>query len=426
MKGKHFIRVAAVMASLALVGASIVPVFAEETAAAAETATATSSTDYPIINSLESDENTVMISAVATVPEGFTPDAFVQIQNDETQEVYEVVAYEEDAFTGSAFVPAGSYTVIDSGIVGDANDEFPVEDINPSSFTVDDGAQYTISMTLANYDEVDAALGNTAADATEVSTDETTESDTTDTSDTATAAEEQGVYPWRVVAGGNAGDLTYDGMPIDAYDVQIKISHSGKIGTGTFRLTLDGGTSWSPDYDIVKDYEIKTMQNGEAVSTGITLHFNEDVDYKIDTTYSFSTLKEWEVEHQGTGTGVFYAGGVPESAGYAIVIKFIESGVPGEATYEISTDGGRNYSDETVLPEDGTIDIGDSNVSIQYDDGDYVAGDVYRVQIIGVEPVDHTTTIILAVCGVIAGIAIIFVAYLLSRKAKKSDFEIVK
>jgi len=65
------------------------------------------------------------------------------------------------------------------------------------------------------------------------------------------------------------GDIAAGGTPVDSYDLRIRITNSGGLGTARFQYTLDGGDTHSP--------EILVPSSGTYAveDTGITLTFTE-------------------------------------------------------------------------------------------------------------------------------------------------------
>jgi hypothetical protein len=82
-------------------------------------------------------------------------------------------------------------------------------------------------------------------------------------------------------AASSTGTLTVGGSPLDAYEVQVKLTRSGGLGTAAFTYTLDGGDTVSP--------EIAVPSGGtySVPGTGLTLTFAGTFD--AGDAFSFTT-----------------------------------------------------------------------------------------------------------------------------------------
>lgn len=391
-----------------------------------------SSVDNPILDPQKSNENNSEIIAKADVPDGFEPDTYLQIQNQDTRDVYQISILNENDYRGDAWVPAGDYTILFAGVPEDTTNKYPFELPNPSYFTAEEDGSQTITVRLENYDEIYDMLHSQNDEETDEtpSEDETTSDQTEELPSDAAIVPD--IYPWRVVnkTGGEGGtetiEVSYDPntQVQDVYNCVVKISHSGGLGTGKFRMSLDGGKNWSNENDLTADYSIRILEDKKPFDTGIHLHF-EDTDYTIGTTYSLSTLKEWKVTHSGSGTGVFYFGGVPKYD-IAGVVKIVTGGTPGKATYQYSEDGGKTWQDEEVLPQNGVLDTGNDDITCRFTKGVYMEGDTYKVSIVGVPDKDYSTAILFCAIGVAAAAVFGILFYLNSKRAKADTYEIVK
>lgn len=388
-----------------------------------------SSIDNPILDPEKSDTNNSEITAVAEVPDGFEPDVYIQIQNQTTRDVYQITIPNEKSYRGDAWVPAGDYTVLFAGVPEDTTNQFPFDLPNPSYFTAEEDGNKTLTVRLSNYDEVYDMLHSKEPEPEEP--DDTSSEEEKKPSDLVVVPS---ILPWRTVSktgGESTGsdqiiEMSYDPNVLvqDTYSGIIKISHSGGIGTGKFKMSLDGGKSWSKEIGLTSDYTIKIAVDGKPFDTGVHLHFDES-EYLIGTTYSFSTLKEWQVQHQGDGTGIVYFGGVPKHD-VAAVIKIVNGGVPGKATYQYSEDGGKTWNDEAVLPQNGTITTDSEGLTCRLTNGVYVEGDTYKCQITGVPDKDYTTIILLGVGGTVAVLVGGILFYLNSKKAKADTYQLLR
>ena len=65
------------------------------------------------------------------------------------------------------------------------------------------------------------------------------------------------------------GSLAASGAPVDSYDLRVRITTSGGLGTARFQYTLDGGDTYSPEI-LVPSGGTYTVED-----TGVTLTFTE-------------------------------------------------------------------------------------------------------------------------------------------------------
>jgi len=63
------------------------------------------------------------------------------------------------------------------------------------------------------------------------------------------------------------------------------------------------------------------------------------------------------------------------------VVKIIDSGAFGAATYQVSSDGGKNWSSTNTIPAEGTIDLGGDGIDLTFEAGsnDLTANDIFYV-----------------------------------------------
>jgi hypothetical protein len=83
-----------------------------------------------------------------------------------------------------------------------------------------------------------------------------------------------------------------------------------------------------------------------------------------------------EVVHEGGSTLQFELTGT-HRGNNDYVLKIVQGGDPGTATYRLSTDGGETFGDETTVPAGGEIDIGDGTILAFSGTGQFVSGDTY-------------------------------------------------
>ena len=93
--------------------------------------------------------------------------------------------------------------------------------------------------------------------------------------------------------------------------------------------------------------------------------------------------KASEVTHTGTGTGTVEVSGTGTSA-YDVKVRMIEGGAVNEATFEVSTDGGGSFGEETTVPLSGTYELAGTGLTLKFkseNSDKFVSGDVYAFTI---------------------------------------------
>lgn len=74
------------------------------------------------------------------------------------------------------------------------------------------------------------------------------------------------------------------GTPLDDYSVIVKVVKAGVRGTATFKISFDGGDTYSEEY--VTAASVTTW----ATETGLTITFTNSSAYSADTTYSWTSV----------------------------------------------------------------------------------------------------------------------------------------
>lgn len=81
--------------------------------------------------------------------------------------------------------------------------------------------------------------------------------------------------------------------------------------------------------------------------------------------------------HSGSGPEAALAG--TPAKNMDAIVKITTSGNPGTAKYKLSTDGGKNYGAEALVPSEGAVSILDSGASVVFPDKELKADDIYEV-----------------------------------------------
>ena len=179
-----------------------------------------------------------------------------------------------------------------------------------------------------------------------------------------TGLEHTGTGPEAEVSGTNA----------ENGDVVVEIVAGGELGTATYKLSLDGGETWTD--------ATATPANGQiaAGDTGTTLVLDSETDQVTGDTYTWMVRAAIEpIAHIGTGPEISASGDPVRAA--EIVLLITEGGALNEATYQLSYDGEDAWELEKTLPLDGSLELDDTGVTITLPEGTYVTGDTYSFQL---------------------------------------------
>lgn len=90
------------------------------------------------------------------------------------------------------------------------------------------------------------------------------------------------------------------------------------------------------------------------------------------------------LSHTGTSAGTLELSGEPRND-FQLFIEIMESGNTNSGSFRYSIDGGRNYSDEQIIPLEGTFEIPDTGITIGFmdvedSDTSFIAGDIYSAE----------------------------------------------
>jgi flagellar hook-associated protein 3 FlgL len=179
-----------------------------------------------------------------------------------------------------------------------------------------------------------------------------------------------------VAAEGNAfdGDVTASGTYSgDPYVVRIVTG--GSLGEATYEVSDDGGSTWSLPATVPASGTV-SLPGG----LDLTFHDNGTNHLAAGDTFSLRTVESAEgnaFDGDVTASGT-YSGSVNKT----YVVKIIDSGAFGVATYQVSNDGGKNWSSTDTIPGDGTIhDLGGDGIDLTFTAGsiDLTANDIFYV-----------------------------------------------
>ena len=125
------------------------------------------------------------------------------------------------------------------------------------------------------------------------------------------------------------------------------------------------------------------------------------------------------------GTHVFH---LLYEGGYAIRTEILRSGSYGDAVLRVSTDGGKSFSEQMILPENGEIPLSEVGVKLVFSGSDntslFVAGDTYFVDAIKQDYrplIVGVSAVLLIAVGILYGM---FRQYMLRQLPGISDYRV--
>lgn len=320
-----------------------------------------------------SQETSSIISVTAAVPEHFSLAAYAEIISVESGVTYGLPLHASNGYYQRCYVPAGTYYVGNVAVYGDTTNEYPF-DFPVEDFIVDEKDSFEITVSLADFESVDAELREKHGEVVEA------------------AAPVETDFAVMCFGEGN-GQIGITGEQNGRYEILVKITESGYLGDGHFTYSLDGGETWKGE----TGFEIPLSGFYEIPLTGLTVEFAvpyADADgFMAGDVYSASIPDpSARIRCDRTGRGAamvevlsmnpgIQAFDALEVSGMEFVIDIQKSGGFGEAIWTVSTDGGKTfspqeYAEEELLFEDAGIRLH----FYQEEDGTFfVRGDRYMV-----------------------------------------------
>lgn len=183
-----------------------------------------------------------------------------------------------------------------------------------------------------------------------------------------------GGYITPVEHAGTGPSAAASGTPAGNADAIVEIVVGGALGTATYKLSEDGGTTWGDTTPTPVNGQIAIGTTGATLTLEVGTHVAGD-------TYSFTIRASiGPVSHTGTGPDITVAGTVKAAAD--VQLKIISGGTRNVGTYQLTVDGGDAWGLEKTIPIDGIIAVGTTGVSITVPDTpDMVAGDIYSFEL---------------------------------------------
>lgn len=323
-----------------------------------------------------SQEPSSIISVTAEVPEHFGLAAYAEIISVESGITYGLPLYASNGYYQRCYVPAGTYYVGNVAVYGDTTNEYPF-DFPVEDFMVDEKDSFEITVSLADFESVDAELREKHGEAVEVAVPVETDFAV-------------------VYSGAGNGQVGITGEQNGRYEIHVKITEFGYLGDGHFTYSLDGGGTWKGETDL----EIPLFGFYEIPLIGPTVEFAvsyADADgFMAGDVYSASIPDPSDgircgrtgrgaamVEVLGMNPGIqaFDTLEALEASGMEFVIDIQKSGGFGEAIWADSTDGGKTFGPQEYAEEEMLFE--DTGVLLHFfpekDGALFVRGDRYMV-----------------------------------------------
>lgn len=185
---------------------------------------------------------------------------------------------------------------------------------------------------------------------------------------------------------GTGTGASVSGVPAANADVIVEIVNGGALGTATAKISTDNGANFSSASAVAA--------NGQMTvgSSGTTLIFEEG-DLVTGDTYIYTVRGAiGTVEQVGSGAKVTVEGSVV--VGAQLVLQVVKSGGRNVGQYQLSVDGGDNFSGYRTIPVDGRIVAADTGVTVVCPDEEFKAGTIYSCNLLA--PVPTVSAVIAA------------------------------
>ena len=167
------------------------------------------------------------------------------------------------------------------------------------------------------------------------------------------------------------------GLPQKNGDVVVKVVSAGQVGVATVKISTDNGKTFGSP--------VASSSSLAVPGTGATLIFDETEQMEENTSYHFICRTPiGKVNQYGEGPEIKVCGIV--SAGAQLVLQVVQPGGLNEGTYKLSVDGGDNYGKTRTIPADGTVELLDYGVQLEFEDDAYIGGTTYTCKLVPPAP----------------------------------------
>ncbi|MBF0454951.1 MAG: DUF2586 family protein [Magnetococcales bacterium] len=178
---------------------------------------------------------------------------------------------------------------------------------------------------------------------------------------------------------------TVAGVASENSDIVVRIGTGGALGTATYQLSTDGGTTFGAD--------TVTPVDGQIGVGGITIILGSDSDQVAADEYACIVRAPiGPVRHIGSGPDIILAGTV--AAAGEIRLNITGAGGRNEGRYQLSVDGGDSWDVERTIPVDGLILAGSTGATITVPDAEMEIGDIYECRLL--PPVPSISSVLTA------------------------------
>ena len=354
---------------------------------------------------------------MAKIPDGFGLDVQLTVCQRETGNMYQVVAYFANDYYGYLYVPAGEYEVLSCSVCGDGTEKYPMD--QPEGFLLLGNDSYKVESALKEYDRIEEQIRRAKEDRAETGNSGENGKEGKEGEDFRDA---ELVLPWRRVEteGICVSSVVFDGVSNGEYRIIIEIVKSGSVRDALYHYSLDSGASWSGELHMEKTAV-------ELGNTGLTVLFehDEEAEYHVGDRYLLSVEKEHAVTTTNSAPGTIYFhvnGALKEDLNVAIRMYGAGS-AKGNAFY-YSLDGGKNYSEITLVPDSLLFQIPGTDYQVTFVDmlGDYRENQTFFIsEKLPVAEKDYTP-ILMGLAAVVMILGIFGYSYMKSMMDKDSDY----
>lgn len=182
-----------------------------------------------------------------------------------------------------------------------------------------------------------------------------------------------GGYIGNVKHTGNGPDATTSGVASANTDAVVQIVVAGQLGTATYKLSLDGGDTWGNSTSTPANGQITLGESGTVLTLAEGAHIKDDT-YAVTVRGPIGPVKQI-----GKGPAVTVTGTV--KAASELVLLVTGAGGRNVGTYQLSEDGGDNWSSIYTLPVDGEIPVTSLGVTITIPEEDLTLGTEYHCRL---------------------------------------------